>query len=356
MPRHREVTKSSPPAVVPKKHTPRQAVAETKPGAKGEVAGSQDVKKKAKADKTPVKSEKAEKAEKPEKTTKRKVAPKATISPLAKRQKTTATKQTKSDAKPTTSKPATSNTPDSASLLGAWDFGTYINPNTPKKTAAAAQESSKPRLHTFPETPKAPNRHTTEDESESDLEPQSMAIHSSGNRRLKAEITRLKSQIQKPQDTQAAHSGINKDKDEDKDLCGLDHAKLGQVSKSHILVAKEDYSTLMSRAATVNKMVMTFIKSVGAIEDTNIDENPTLTNLLAEARSLSFGVQSLTNAINKAFVAEKNGLAAVNEVAKHTGGVFVSEKLPLKKTGDSEEETGAELPKPTKKIFLKVRK
>ncbi|EFQ35896.1 hypothetical protein CGRA01v4_14024 [Colletotrichum graminicola] len=330
MARHRKVAKSSSDSsLAPKTRAHKKASPVTEPGVKCEASGSTDVKKNSEA------------TEKPEKTIKRKISLKTTISPPAKRQKTTVIKPTENDTKPIAT-----------------------NPSTPKKKPGAIpQESFKPQFRTFPETPKKPSKIKDDamhkmDDSDSDLEPQSMAVHSSSSRRLKAEIAKLKSQIKKPRDSAPSifTSTVYKDKDEKKNKCGLDNRKISQVSEGHILVAEADYSVLMRRTVTVNKMVLTFMESTSGVEDSNIDKNPALTYLLAEAHSLSFGVQSLTNAITQLPVAEKDSAADIKKVVEDTGGAVVSEQLPAEKLGDGEEDIGTDLPTPTKRVVIKVSK
>ncbi|KAK2059982.1 hypothetical protein LY76DRAFT_625486 [Colletotrichum caudatum] len=274
------------------------------------------------------------------KATKRKIALKATMLPPAKRQKTTDVKPTENETKPT-----------------------VTNPSTPKNTGVIPQEPSEPLFRIFPETPKTPSKVMENamhkmDESDSDLEPQPMAVHTSSSRRLKAEIARLKSQIKKPKASlsDALAQNVVKEKEQHKAMCNPDNARSGQVSKDHILVDKEAYLNLMKRTVKVTKMVLTFTDSVVNVEDTNVDKDYALTDLLAEARSLSFGVQALTSGMNKLPVAETASAAAVKEVAERTGVNSVSEQLPAEKTGGGEVDTCTVLPTPTRKVIIKVTK
>ncbi|KAK2010026.1 hypothetical protein LZ32DRAFT_682070 [Colletotrichum eremochloae] len=290
------------------------------------------------------KSAKANATEQSAKKTKQKGALAAANLPPAKRQKTTAMK-TETDTKPNTSESDAN------------------GPSTPKRTGDIPQESSKPHFRTFPETPKTPSKGTDVEmhktyESDSDIEPQSMAVHNSSSRRLKAVISRLKSRMKKKPNESLPSSitnSVHQENDENKDMRGPDHSKITHISKGHIVVAKENFSTLMSRTVTVNKMISSFIKAAGDVEDANVDENPALAYLLAEARSLSFGVQSLTNAITKLPAVEKHSSVAAKVVTENTEGV-VSEQLPVEKPGDGEESTGPDLATPTKKIVIKVSK
>ncbi|KAK1988145.1 hypothetical protein LZ30DRAFT_684044 [Colletotrichum cereale] len=290
MPCRREATKPYlTPDVAPKPRGRKKAGPDTGLGAKDEVSASADFKKKAKA------------TRQPEKTTKRKAAA-TTSSPPAKRQKTAATN-------PTETKPTTSESIDT-------------NLKTPKNTGLASQESSKPLFRTFPETPTRTTSKVSDnamhkmDESDSDLEPQTMAVHGSSGRRFKAEINRLKSQIKNPKRVLFSNSSnrASKETHQYKDGFTTDNTKVNHVfdvPKGHMLISKADYSTLMRRTVTVNKMVMTFTASAGDIEDTKVDKNPALTYLLAEARSLSLGVQSLTNAVTKLPVTRKDNDAFI---------------------------------------------
>ncbi|KAK2033147.1 hypothetical protein LX32DRAFT_117200 [Colletotrichum zoysiae] len=274
------------------------------------------------------------------KATKRKIALKPTMSPPAKRQKTTDAKPTENETKPT-----------------------VTNPSTPKKTGVIPQEPSKPLFRTFPETPKTPSKVKDNamhkmDESDSDLEPQPMAVHTSSSRRLKAEIARLKSQIKKPKASMsdAITKNVVKEKQQHKAICSPDNARSGQDCKGHILVDKEAYSNLMKRTVKVNKMVLTFTESVTNLDDTDIDKNTALIDLLAEARSLSFGVQALTSGMAKLPVAETESVAAVNEVSEETGVDSVSGQLPVEETAGGEADTCTDLPTPTKRVVIKVPK
>ncbi|KAK2047962.1 hypothetical protein LZ31DRAFT_606739 [Colletotrichum somersetense] len=262
------------------------------------------------------------------------------MSPPAKRQKTTDVKPTENETKPT-----------------------VTNPSTPKKTGDIPQEPSKPLFRTFPETPMTPSKVKDNaihkmDESDSDLEPQPMAVHTSSSRRLKAEIARLKSQIKKPKASMSdvITKSVVPEKEQHKALCNPDNARNDQVSNGRILVDKEAYSNLMKRTVKVTKMVLTFTESVTNFEDTDIDKNTALIDILAEARSLSFGVQALTSAMAKLPVAETESAAVVNEIAEQPGVGSVSEQLPTEKTGGGEADTCTDLPTPTKKVVIKVTK
>ncbi|KAK1580674.1 uncharacterized protein LY79DRAFT_560630 [Colletotrichum navitas] len=268
MSRHRKAAKSSSASsLAPQTRVRKKASPGTEAGAKCEVSVPPDVKEEFKA------------TEQSEKTTKRKVALKPTISPPAKRQKTTVIKPTENDTKTIAT-----------------------NPITPKKPGAIPQESFKPQFRTFPETPKTPSKvkdgaMDKMDESDSDPEPRSMAVHSSSSRRLKTEIAKLKSQIKKPKELASSifTSAVHKDNDEKKNKCGL----------------------------------------------------------LAEAHSLSFGVQSLTKAITQLPVTEKNSGADIKKAVEHTEGAVVSEQLLAGKLRDGEEDTGTDL---LRELFFCTRK
>ncbi|KAJ0163090.1 hypothetical protein CTA2_3533 [Colletotrichum tanaceti] len=244
-----------------------------------------------------------------------KLAPKrkiqASISPPAKRQKTSAAKPTTSDAT-------------------ASESDVFI-PKTPKtkvKTAPKYLLSDTPS----PVTSKAADKMVHEiPDGDSDQDPVPVAAYGSRTRRTKAEIARLKSQSAAASDDDSPDdSPHNADlapkpllkivvgkKRWNKPTGGKETGKRSEantaaaaaaaashpavdVPEGQMLVSKADYCVLMRRTVTVNKMVMSFTESACDLEDTNDDkQDPALAYLLAEARSLAYGVQSLTNAITQ---------------------------------------------------------
>ncbi|GKT93949.1 hypothetical protein Ct61P_11799 [Colletotrichum tofieldiae] len=270
-----------------KPHTAKKALPEIKSTAKGRVSPFPDLKRTTKT------------TELPKRTGKRKVE--TITSPHTKRQKIAETESAIPKA-------------DTA------------RPETPTKTTRIAQgRAVMPQFQTLPETPtRKTNKKADEEvyetqEGDSDHDPQPMAIHSSRTRRMKSKITRPTSQIARtpkeslaektayPPKVEATQMIANKaamqDGEQQKDKHVAANDKLDQdpgAPEEYMLISKADYLTLMRRTVVVNKMVMTFIESSSDMEDTNRDkESSARTYLLAEARSLSLGVQSLTNAITK---------------------------------------------------------
>ncbi|KAK6211703.1 hypothetical protein QIS74_10967 [Colletotrichum tabaci] len=189
-------------------------------------------------------------------------------------------------------------------------------------------------------------------DGDSDQDPIPMAVYSSRTRRIKAEIARLKSQSSTAADTSPAaslytpdltpskppkivlakrdgHKAPSKETSKRSKANTVSHPAAIDVPEGQMLVSKADYYILMRRTVTVNKMVMSFTESACDLEDTNDDkQDPALAYLLAEARSLAFGVQSLTNAITQLPVAkegEKNVLtgqaSGVKKAAAEKEGV-----------------------------------
>ncbi|GJC87937.1 hypothetical protein ColLi_10775 [Colletotrichum liriopes] len=296
-------------------------------------------------------------------------------------------------------------------------------PETPTRTTRIAQgRAVMPQFQTLPETPtRKTNKKADEEvyetqEGDSDHDPQPMAIHSSRTRRLKSKITRPTPQIartpkeslaentaygddtpSKPPKVEATHTIAYKaamqDGEQQKDKHVAANDKLDQdpgVPEEYMLISKADYLTLMRRTVVVNKMVMTFIESASDMEDTNMDnQSSAWAYLLTEARSLSLGVQSLTNAITKLPTmveqddgsaeqvpigkkasSEKNSLLTTEDpteamedsapVKKGADGperdVISVKPIPTKNPRDSKEEACVKVPTPTKKIIVKIGK
>ncbi|OHW96139.1 hypothetical protein CSPAE12_05291 [Colletotrichum incanum] len=366
-----------------KLRTAKLTLPETKSTAKGRASISPAVKKTTEA------------TQQPKKTGKRKVT--TTVSPPTKRQKITET---------VTAIPESDTT----------------KPTTPNMMAQAAQDHPvKPRFQMLPETPtstikkKAVEEVYEIQEGDSDHGPQSIAIHSSRNRQLKSKITRLKSQIARAPKEPVAQNIVDVDDTPSKTpkveatqkiakktamqdgepqmnkhaVANVKFCQVSRLPEDCILVSKADYSILMRRTVVVNKMVMTFTESANDVEDTNNNKkNPALTHLLAEARSLSFGVQSLTNAITKLpakgdeddisiaqlpigkEASENDSLltiedpAAANQggaIAKQStdgpgGDVIVVKPISMKKTEDDKEESCVKVPPPAKRVVFKLSK
>ncbi|GKT65675.1 hypothetical protein ColTof4_03563 [Colletotrichum tofieldiae] len=366
-----------------KPHTAKKALPEIKSTAKGRVSPFPDLKRTTKT------------TELPKRTGKRKVE--TITSPHTKRQKIAETESAIPKA-------------DTA------------RPETPTKTTRIAQgRAVMPQFQTLPETPtRKTNKKADEEvyetqEGDSDHDPQPMAIHSSRTRRMKSKITRPTSQIartpkeslaektayvddtpSKPPKVEATQMIANKaamqDGEQQKDKHVAANDKLDQdpgAPEEYMLISKADYLTLMRRTVVVNKMVMTFIESSSDMEDTNRDkESSARTYLLAEARSLSLGVQSLTNAITKLPTKteqndgsaeqvpiekkasfEKNSLlttedptAAKEDSAPAKKGadgpeedVILVKPIPIKSPGESKERACVKVPNPTK-IVVRVGK
>ncbi|WQF86423.1 hypothetical protein CDEST_11437 [Colletotrichum destructivum] len=265
------------------KSASKKAIPKTKVATKAAPSSSPEaVKKKARV--TAKKSE-----EKIDPASKRKIQ--TSISPPAKRQKTS------------TAKPTESNVTAAESDVSI--------PKTPQGTVQTADKGVQEIQ-----------------DGDSDQDPIPMAVYSSRTRRIKAEIAKLKSQSSTAADTSPADSLCTSDLTPSKPpkivLSKRDgHKATGKEPRKHpeantvshpaidvpegqMLVSKADYYILMRRTVTVNKMVMSFTESACDLEDTNDDkQDPALAYLLAEARSLAFGVQSLTNAITQLPVAKK---------------------------------------------------
>ncbi|TQN69226.1 hypothetical protein CSHISOI_06280 [Colletotrichum shisoi] len=272
------------------KSAPKKAMPKAKVATKATPSPSPEVvKKKARA--TTKKSE-----ERIDPAPKRKIQ--ASISPPAKRQRTSTANQTKSNA----------TGPESGVSIPKTPQGTV---QTVDKVVQEIQDGN------------------------SDQDPIPMAVYSSRARQIKAETARLKSQSSAAADTLPAdslntadltlskppkivlakkdgHKATGKETSKRSEANAASNPAAINVPEGQMLVSKADYYILMRRTVTVNKMVMSFTESACDLEDTNDDkQDPALAYLLAEARSLAFGVQSLTNAITQLPVAkegEKNVL------------------------------------------------
>ncbi|GKT49524.1 uncharacterized protein ColSpa_09705 [Colletotrichum spaethianum] len=300
MARHRRpISSAASPDASRKLRVAKKTTPEAKLTTKAHDSPSSDIKKKPKA------------TQQPEKANKREIT--TTVLPPAKRQKISNTKPTEAQ-------------------FGTSDFDATKS-QTPKKTTLSAQkDSSKPRFQTLPETPTKvtkkkvdePSCEIQEDSSESD--PQPIVVHSGRTRRLQSEIARLKSQIARvpklrltkdfasadgtrgmPPKTTANPHAANKDAHQDKEQLRDEHTttndKLGRIPKvpeGYMLLTKTDHLTLVRRTDTVKRMAKSFMKSAGDVADTKGDKkNTSLICLLAEAHSLYFGIESLTNALTK---------------------------------------------------------